>query len=114
VPPLIPACTRYDRSVEEITREKAILSFEVVRSLVSNVNAQPGTAATTLRPLIVDQHVDPGMLRRVFDEVPKQFGELRSKAGKAARQFAKALGNHVEGAAQIRERWLEMERQPES
>jgi Ti-type conjugative transfer relaxase TraA len=126
VPPLIPARTRYDRGVEEIAREKAMLDFErdfeAARLISHRVYAQPEKVAMALRPLIIEQHVDPEKLRRAVNEVPEQFGALRGKAGvfgenrerQAARHAARALGNHVEGAAQTWERRLEMERQSET
>jgi Ti-type conjugative transfer relaxase TraA len=126
VPPLIPARTRYDRSVEEIAREKAMpdfeRDFETVRSMAGRVFAQPGIVAMTLRPLIVDRHMDSEMLRSAVTEMPEQFGAMRGTVGmfgdnrerKAARHSAGALGHHIEGAARTWERRLEMERQSET
>ncbi|MBZ7927127.1 Ti-type conjugative transfer relaxase TraA (plasmid) [Ensifer adhaerens] len=126
VQPLVPAITSYARSVDEIAREKAKPDFdramETVRSLGRNVFADPEGAAAKIAVAIVDKGVDGEALAKTVAERPEQFGELRGRAGllgenkdrKAARQFARALGNLVEAAAETWTRRLKAERDAET
>ncbi|MGF6178273.1 Ti-type conjugative transfer relaxase TraA [Ensifer sp. 4252] len=125
VEPLVPALTKYSRSVEDVAREKAKPDFErameAVRSVGRNVYADPDGVAVKLGAALVDKGADGQALAKSVAERPEQFGELRGKTGilgdnkerKAARHCAKALGNHVAWAAETWERRLEAERQSE-
>ncbi|MBD9653139.1 Ti-type conjugative transfer relaxase TraA [Ensifer sp. ENS09] len=125
VEPLVPAITSYARSVDERAREKAKPDFdramETVRSLARNVFADPEGAAAKITGAIVDHGIDGEVLAKTVAERPEQVGELRGRAGllgenkerKAARQFARALGNHVEAAAETWTRRLKAERDAE-
>lgn len=71
---------------------------------------------------IVEKGVDGDALAKAIAERPEQFGALRGRAGllgenkerKTARQFARALGNHVGAAAETWTRRLQAERDSET
>jgi Ti-type conjugative transfer relaxase TraA len=124
--PLIPAITRYDRTVEEIAREKAQphleRDLETLRSVGQNVYRDPFSVTATLKRLITDDGTDVQALVKTVKERPEQFGELRGKSGllgdnkerSQARSLANGLSNHVGYAAQTWARRLEAERQSET
>ncbi|MFK0276093.1 Ti-type conjugative transfer relaxase TraA [Ensifer sp. NPDC090286] len=126
VEPLVPAITSYARSVDDIAREKATPVFdramEPVRSLARDIFAGANGVAAKIAVAIVDKGIDGDALAKTVAERPEQFGELRGRAGllgenkerKAARQFARALGNHVEAAAETWTRRLKAERDAET
>lgn len=126
VQPLVPAITRYSRSIEEVAREKArpdlVWALEAVRSVGRHVYADADGVAGKLGAAIMDKGTDAQVLAKAVAERPEQFGELRGKTSllgdnkerKAARHHAKALSNHVASAGRTWERRLEAERQSES
>ncbi|WP_320196960.1 Ti-type conjugative transfer relaxase TraA [Agrobacterium rosae] len=123
--PLIPAISHYDRTVEDIAREKAFPNLarymEAVRSVAREVYIDPDRAAAALSAAIVDTGIDGQVLARSLAENPEQFGPLRGKAGllgdnrerKLARHYAPALGNQVLFAAETWQRRLKAERKLE-
>lgn len=126
VEPLVPALTKYSRSIEDVAREKARPDVEramdVVRSVGRNVYADPDGVAEKLGVALVDKGMEGQALAKSLAERPEQFGELRGKAGllgenkerKVARHYAKALSKHVASAGRTWERRLEAERQSET
>ena len=124
--PLVPAITHYDRTVEDIAREKAKPSLEhdmqAVRSVSREVYLDPEQAAARLRAAIVETGIEGHALARSLVETPGQFGTLRGKAGllgdnrerRLARHHTQALGNQVLFAAETWERRLEAERKSET
>ncbi|WP_284760326.1 Ti-type conjugative transfer relaxase TraA [Agrobacterium sp. fls2-241-TYG-188a] len=123
--PLIPAVRLYDRTVEDIAREKAKPSLQqdmqAARSVARQVYRDPEQAAATLSAAIADKGIDGQVLASSLIETPEQFGALRGKSGllgdnkerKLARHFTQALGSHVASAAQTWQRRLEAERKSE-
>ncbi|MBD9490455.1 Ti-type conjugative transfer relaxase TraA [Ensifer sp. ENS11] len=126
VDPLVPALTKYSRSVEDVAREKARPDFErameAVRSIGRNVYADPDGVAVKLSVALMDKGMEGQTLATSVAERPEQFGELRGKTGllgdnkerKAARHYAKALSNHVAAAGRTWTRRLEAERGSET
>lgn len=124
--PLVPAITHYDRTVEDIAREKAKPSLEhdmqAVRSVGREVYLDPEQAAARLRAAIVDTGIEGHALARSLVETPERFGALRGKVGlfgdnrerKLARHYTQALGTHVLSAANTWQRRLEAERKSET
>lgn len=125
VEPLVPAVSRYSRSVEDVAREKARPDFErameAVRSIGRHVYVDPDGVAGKLSVAIMDTGMAAQALAASVAERPEQFGQLRGKSGllgnnkerKAARHYAKALGHHVASAGRTWERRLEAECQSE-
>lgn len=125
VEPLIPAITRYSRSVEEVARERARPDFEwameAVRALGRDVYVDPDGVTARISAAIVDKGMDGQGVAKMLSERPEQFGELRGKVGffgenkerKAARHYARAFRRHAVAAAEIWERRLEEGRQSE-
>jgi Ti-type conjugative transfer relaxase TraA len=125
VPPLIPARTRYDRTVEEVARSKALPHLEramdPIRSVGVYVYADPGAVAAVIGKAITAKGSDGFALAKLVAEQPEQLGQLRGKQGllgeskerKAARHFAKPLSHHIRSAADTWERRLEAERDSE-
>lgn len=125
-PPLIPACTTYDRSVEDVARKKAMPdlehAMEAVRSVAREVYVDPDTFASKIGKAIVGQDSGAHGYPKLVAERPEQFGELRGKVGlfgknserKAAQHRAKALSHHVASAVKTWERRLEAERRSET
>ncbi|WP_457584882.1 Ti-type conjugative transfer relaxase TraA [Ensifer canadensis] len=126
VEPLVPALTKYSRSIEDVAREKAKPDLEramaTVRSVGRNVYADPEDVAVKLRAAIVDRGTDGQALAKSIAERPEQFGQLRGKAGllgenrerRTARHYAKALGHHVASAGRTWERRLGAQREAET
>jgi Ti-type conjugative transfer relaxase TraA len=124
--PLIPAVTAYDRTIEDIAREKAQphleRDLETLRSVGQNVYRDPFSVTATLKSLITDDRTDVQALAKTVKERPEQFGELRGKSGllgdnkerSQARSLANGLSNHVGYAAQTWARQLDAERQSET
>ena len=124
--PLVPAITHYDRTVEDIARERAKPSLEhdmqAVRSVGREVYLDPEQAAARLRAAIVDTGIEGHALARSLIETPEQFGALRGKVGllgdnkerRLARHYTHALGNHVLSAANTWQRRLDAERKSET
>jgi hypothetical protein len=126
IPPLVPAVTSHDRSVDDIAREKARPQFEQamesVRSTAQLVYADPETAAKRIAAEIIEGRIDAKQLASGVAEQPAAFGALLGKKGmlgdskerKAAQKLSKALGNHVRRAAETWQRRLTAERESET
>ncbi|UHS64214.1 Ti-type conjugative transfer relaxase TraA [Agrobacterium vaccinii] len=124
--PLIPAVRFYDRTIEDIAREKAKPSLEhdmqAVRSVGREVYLDPEQAAARLSAAIVDNGIEGHVLARSLIETPEQFGPLHGKVGlfgenkerRLARHYTQALGSHVLSAAKTWQRRLEAERKSET
>jgi Ti-type conjugative transfer relaxase TraA len=125
-PPLVLARTTYDRSVEDVAREKAMpdleRAMETVRSVAREVYVDPDTFASKIGKAIVGQGSGGHRYPSLVAERPEQLGELRGKVGllgknrerKAAEHYAKALSHHVASAIKTWERRLEAERRSET
>ncbi|WP_457588951.1 Ti-type conjugative transfer relaxase TraA [Ensifer canadensis] len=125
VEPLVPAVTRYSRSVEDVAREKARPDLEramaAVRAVGRHVYVEPDGVAARFNAAIVDKGMGGQALATSVAERPEQFGELRGRTGllgdnkdrKASRHYAKALSHHVASAGRTWERRLEAERRSE-
>ncbi|MFS8125519.1 Ti-type conjugative transfer relaxase TraA, partial [Rhizobium sp. BR 250] len=123
--PLVPAITRYDKSVDEIAREKARpeleRSMEVVRNVALRVYHDAFAACDAIKPHILDPGTDPAILARAIRERPDQFGALRGKSGilgdnrdrKQALHYAGSVATLVGNAARSWLRHLENEHRSE-
>ncbi|MGF6178364.1 Ti-type conjugative transfer relaxase TraA [Ensifer sp. 4252] len=126
VAPLVPAITSYERSVDDIAREKAKPNFDreiaTVRSLARKIYQDPDGAAAKIAFAIVEKGMNGDALAKSVAGRPEQFSELRGRAGlfgesrerKEARHFAPAFGNHVAAAAETWTRRLNAERGAET
>lgn len=124
--PLIRAITQYDRTIEDIARQKALphleRDLETMRSVAANVFRDPFSVTATLKGLIIDGKTDTLGLVKSVQQQPEQFGELVGKTGlfgdssqrKQARSLAHGLSSHVGHAAQTWERQLNATRQSET
>lgn len=124
--PLIAAITRYDRTVEEIAREKALPHLEEridsLRPVARYVYHDAFSACEAIRPWILDPGTDPATLERAIRACPDQFGTLRGKSGlfgnnrerKEALYYAGSVARLVRSAAQDWRRHLERERKSET
>ncbi|WP_425648615.1 hypothetical protein [Agrobacterium radiobacter] len=94
--PLVPAITRYDKSIEEIARDKARPeleeSMEAVRNVALRVYHDAFGACEAIKPHILDPGTDPAILARAIRERPDQFGPLRGKSGILGRRQGKKAG----------------------
>jgi Ti-type conjugative transfer relaxase TraA len=126
VEPLVPALTKYSRSIETIARENARPTFEramhSVRDLARSIYADPDGAVTKLREAIVEKGLDQWALPRLITAQPEQFGDLRGRSGifgenrerREARNRSKAFSIHVGSAVESWQRRLDAERQSET
>ncbi|POO48435.1 Ti-type conjugative transfer relaxase TraA, partial [Agrobacterium rosae] len=124
--PLIPAITHYDRTVEDIAREKAgphlERDLETLRSVAQHVYRDPFSVTATLKAFITSDKTDVQALVKAVKERPEQLGELRGTSGmfgdnkerKLARSFAHGMSNHVGYAAETWTQRLKAERQSET
>ncbi|WP_421358115.1 Ti-type conjugative transfer relaxase TraA, partial [Agrobacterium rosae] len=124
--PLIPAITHYDRTIEDIAREKAgphlERDLETLRSVAQNIYRDPFSVTATLKTLITSDKTDVQALVKAVKERPEQLGELRGTSGmfgdnkerKLARGFAHGMSNHVGYAAETWTQRLKAERQSET
>jgi hypothetical protein len=119
--PLLPAVQRYDRSVEDVARDKAVPIFDrqwqdveaVARSAFHN---STGIVAG-LRRAIIDQNADAEQLAKTLSDRPEHFGSLRGKAWmfgdnperKQARRLARGVASHVASAGATWQRCLKEE-----
>jgi len=123
--PLVPAITRYDRSIEEVARERAMsvidLRFDTVESLVPRVFRDPAEVAARLRTAMTEKEGNGKIMAKAMAEQPERFGELRGKSGlfgnnkerKEALQYARSLSAHIGYVSEAWERRLGEERQSE-
>lgn len=124
--PLVPAITRYDKSVDEIAREKARPhleeSMERLRNVATRVYHDAFAACDAIKPHILDPGTDPAILARAIRERPDQFGALRGKSGilgdnrdrKQALHYAGSVATLVGNAARSWLRHLEREHRSET
>lgn len=123
--PLVPAITRYDRSVEEVAQQRAMSvieqRFDTVESLVRRVFRGPAEVAARLRNAMTDKEGNGKIMAKAMAEQPERFGELRGKSGlfgnskerKEALQYARSLSAHIGYVSEAWERRLGEERQSE-
>ncbi|MFS8125475.1 Ti-type conjugative transfer relaxase TraA [Rhizobium sp. BR 250] len=124
--PLVPAITRYDKSIDEIAREKARPeleeSMERLRNVATRVYHDAFAACEAIKPHILDPGTDPAILARAIRERPDQFGALRGKSGilgdnrdrKQALHYAGSVATLVGNAARSWLRHLENEHRSET
>ncbi|CUX64855.1 MULTISPECIES: Ti-type conjugative transfer relaxase TraA [Agrobacterium] len=124
--PLVPAITRYDKSVDEIALEKARpeleRGMEVVRNVAIRVYHDAFSASEAIKQYLLDPATDPAILARAIRERPDRFGALRGKSGilgdnrerKEALHYARSVASLVENTARTWERQLERERNSET
>ncbi len=123
--PLVPAITRYQRSIEEVARERAMSvieqQFDTVESLVRRVFRDPVEVAARLRTAMTEKEGNGNIMAKAMAEQPERFGELRGKSGlfgnnkerKEALQYARSLSAHIGYVSEAWERRLGEERQSE-
>lgn len=123
--PLVAAITHYDRSVEEVAREKAMAvidqRFDIVESLVREVFRDPDEVAARLRAAITEKEGNGAIMAKAMAEQPERFGELRGKSGmlgdnkerKAVRHTATAVSAQIGYVSEAWERRLDEERKSE-
>ncbi|QXC52624.1 Ti-type conjugative transfer relaxase TraA (plasmid) [Agrobacterium salinitolerans] len=123
--PLVPAITRYDRSVEEVAQQRAMSvieqRFDTVESLVRHVFRDPAEVAARLRSAMTEKEGNGRIMAKAMAEQPQRFGELRGKSGlfgnnkerKEALQYARSLSAHIGYVSEAWERRLGEERQNE-
>jgi Ti-type conjugative transfer relaxase TraA len=120
-PILIPAIAKYERSVEDIARSKALPAFEreweTAKSLAGRIYANPEKAMDGLRGSILDRNMDPAEPGKQLRSSPATFGPLVGKTGmfgdnperRQALGLIKGLASHVEQSGKTWQRRLEAE-----
>ncbi len=123
--PLVPAITRYDRSIEEVARERAMSvieqRFDTVESVARHVFRDPVEVAARLRTAMTEKEGNGKIMAKAMAGQPERFGELRGKSGlfgnnrerKEALQYARSLSAHIGYVSEAWERRLGEERQSE-
>ncbi|WP_309509146.1 AAA family ATPase, partial [Agrobacterium pusense] len=123
--PLVPAITRYQRSVEEMAQQRALSvidrQFDTVESLVRHVFRDPAEVAARLRTAMTEKEGNGKIMAKAMAEQPERFGELRGKSSlfgnskerKEALQYARSLSAHIGYVSEAWERRLGEERQSE-
>lgn len=123
--PLVPAITRYDRSVEEVAQTRAMSvieqRFDTVESLVRRVFRDPEEVAARLRTAMTEKEGNGKIMAKAMAAQPERFGELRGKSGlfgnnkerKEALQYARSLSAHIGYVSDAWERRLGEERESE-
>lgn len=123
--PLVPAITRYDRSIEQIARERAMSvidqRFDTVESVARHVFRDPVEVAARLRTAMTEKEGNGNIMAKAMAEQPERFGELRGKSGlfgnnkerTEAQQYARSLSAHIGYVSEAWERRLGEERQSE-
>ncbi|KIV63662.1 Conjugal transfer protein traA [Rhizobium sp. UR51a] len=123
--PLVPAITRYQRSIEEVAQQMAMSvidrQFDTVDSLVRHVFRDPAEVAARLRAAMIDKEGNGNIMAKAMAEQPERFGELRGKSGlfgnnrerKEALQYARSLSAHIGYVSEAWERRLGEERESE-
>jgi Ti-type conjugative transfer relaxase TraA len=123
--PLVPAITRYEYSIEEVARERAMSvidhRFDTVESLARRVFRDPVDVAERLRTAMTEKEGNGKIMAKAIAEQPERFGELRGKTGlfgnnrerKEALQYARSLSAHIGYVSQAWERRLGEERASE-
>ncbi|MBO0129053.1 Ti-type conjugative transfer relaxase TraA [Agrobacterium sp. OT33] len=120
--PLVPTITRYERSIEQIARERAMSiidqRFDTVESVARHVFHDPVEVATRLRTAITEKEGNGRIMAKAMAEEPERFGELRGKSGvfgnnrerKEALHYARSLSAHIGHVSEAWERRLGEER----
>ena len=123
--PLVPAITRYDRSIEEVAQQRAMSvidqRFDTVESVARHVFRDPADVAARLRTAIFEKEGNGTIMARAMAGQPGRFGELRGKSGllgnnrerKEALHYARSLSAHIGYVSEAWERRLGEERQSE-
>ncbi|MRH98810.1 Ti-type conjugative transfer relaxase TraA, partial [Agrobacterium tumefaciens] len=123
--PLVPAITRYQRSIEEVAQMRAMSvidqRFDTVESLVRRAFRDPEEVAARLRAAITEREGNGKIMAKAMAEQPERFGELRGKSGMfgnnkertEALQYARSLSAHIGYVSEAWERRLGEERQSE-
>ncbi len=123
--PLVPAITRYQRSVEQVAQQRAMSvidqQFDTVNSLVRHVFRDPAEVAARLRTAMTEKEGNGKIMAKAIVGQPERFGELRGKSGlfgdskerKEALQYARPLSAHIGYVSEAWERRLVEERQSE-
>ncbi|OOO15931.1 Ti-type conjugative transfer relaxase TraA, partial [Agrobacterium salinitolerans] len=123
--PLVPAITRYQRSIEEVAQQRAVSvieqRFDTVESLVRHVFRDPAEVAARLRTAMIEKEGNGKIMAKAMAEQPERFGELRGKTGlfgnnkerKEALQYTRSLSAHIGFVSEAWERRLGEERQSE-
>ncbi|MCZ7866267.1 MULTISPECIES: Ti-type conjugative transfer relaxase TraA [Agrobacterium] len=123
--PLVPAISRYDRSIEEVAQQRATSvieqRFDTVESLVRRVFRDPVEVAARLRTAMTEKEGNGKIMAKAMAAQPERFGELRGKSGlfgynkerKEALQYARSLSAHIGYVSEAWERRLGEERQSE-
>ncbi|QTG14581.1 Ti-type conjugative transfer relaxase TraA [Agrobacterium tumefaciens] len=123
--PLVPAITRYEYSIEEVARERAMSvieqRFDTVESLVRHVFRDPVEVAARLRTAMTEKEGNGKIMAKAMAEQPERFGELRGKSGlfgnnkerKEALQYARSLSAHIGYVSEAWQRRLGEERASE-
>ncbi|TKV70489.1 Ti-type conjugative transfer relaxase TraA [Rhizobium sp. AU243] len=123
--PLVSAITRYDRSIEQIARERAMSvidqRFDTVESVARHVFRDPAEVSARLRTAIFEKEGNGTIMAKAVAGQPERFGELRGKSGlfgnnkerKEALQYARSLSAHIGYVSEAWERRLGEERASE-
>ncbi len=123
--PLVPAITRYQRSIEEVAQQRAMSvieqRFETVESLVRHAFRDPEEVAARLRTAMTEKEGNGKIMAKAITDQPERFGELRGKSGlfgynkerKEALQYARSLSAHIGYVSEAWERRLGEERASE-
>ncbi len=123
--PLVPAITRYDRSIEEVAQQRTMSvieqQFDTVESLVRRVFRDPAEVAARLRTAMTEKEGNGKIMAKAMAEQPGRFGELHGKSGlfgnnrerKEALHYARSLSAHIGYVSEAWERRLGEERQSE-
>ncbi|MGV1987302.1 Ti-type conjugative transfer relaxase TraA [Agrobacterium sp. 22-221-1] len=123
--PLVPTIIRYERSIEQIARERAMSiidqRFDTVESVARHVFRDPVDVAARLRTAMTEKEGNGSIMAKAMVEQPERFGELRGKSGlfgnnkerKEALQYARSLSAHIGHVSEAWERRLGEERQSE-
>ncbi|MCJ2876032.1 Ti-type conjugative transfer relaxase TraA [Rhizobium pusense] len=123
--PLVPAITRYQRSIEEVAQQKALSvidqKFDTVEPLVRHVFRDPVEVSARLRTAMTEKEGNGKIMAKAMAGQPERFGELRGKSGlfgnnkerKEALQYARSLSAHIGYVSEAWERRLGEERQSE-
>lgn len=123
--PLVPAITRYDRSIEEVAQQRALSvidqQFDTVESLVRRAFRDPEEVAARLRTAMTEKEGNGKIMAKAMAGQPERFGDLRGKSGlfgnnkerKEALQYTRSLSAHIGYVSGAWERRLGEERQSE-
>ncbi|MFN7025829.1 MAG: Ti-type conjugative transfer relaxase TraA [Pseudorhizobium sp.] len=126
VEPLLPPLNKYDQSIEDVARNRAIQylrrDLEAVRTVGRRVYVDPEAFVSGVAAALVGEAVENSGLAKSVALRPEQFGTLRGKAGllgenkerKAARRDAVALSKLVASAGKTWRRRLDEERSSET